>query len=147
MKAMNSMTESTILLDAKAQQKELSEAVTAVTAAKQQALQKRQEYVGALRSKLVGKIIEVTGYTESEELYLNGGVESDYRRSPLNSSRVYVTHVFIVPGRYSTVETPVVHATYEEAHLKRRPAGGLSFRLLEMTELTVVDPATSDDGA
>lgn len=97
-----------------------------------------------LSALLVGKTVEVTGYTETEEFYGQSEVENAPSFKRLDKTRVIIKNVFITEDRFGQDRSPLVFAVYEEAHIKRQFAGGLSFRLRKLQQLRIVEPAPRD---
>lgn len=93
-----------------------------------------------LRQMLVGKTVTVTGHTETVEILYQDGYGHGSHRALLSRDRMVVKQVFLMEDRGSaSTKSPLVYAAHEEAHLKQQQGGEVAFRLLELSQIEVVE--------
>jgi hypothetical protein len=112
----------------------------AAHAAVQLAAENERDYEAALRSRLLGKLVEVTGYTETTERMTQDGLEHCRHNLRLENTHLVVTGVFLTEDRSTRLDsrTPLVYASRIDENNKRLRGGELSFRLLKAREITIL---------
>ena len=93
------------------------------------------------REKLAGKSAVVTGITESVEWLLMGGYEYCEAFDRLVEAKVVIISVTLTEDRLGR-KTPKVWAEHYEAHTRNQKGGGLTFRLLDLTQFEAVDESS-----